>query len=259
MSEEIKPESVNAGSSEESKVNLEDYVSKEEYANLEKKLGDNSAELGSLRTFFETVKPLMEKLEEQPDLLDAIVEGKVTAELVQAVEEGKISLEGAKEVIQAHTEVKEELGKEKYEKLSPDAISKMIEQKLEENIKPLIERMGNSEKSFNKALKETKKSREFEDRVNDFVKNTPDFQEYAEEISKWLDEHPKQFDVDVAYYAVKGQKTTAEAKKEADEKAAEEAKKIAANAGLGGDKGSSIKSDPELVDSLFADYKSPNL
>ncbi|MBU0958950.1 MAG: hypothetical protein KKB31_03310, partial [Nanoarchaeota archaeon] len=85
MSEEKNPESVeNTGSSAddlikdpnldpndmgegagESKeeIDLEKYVEKEQYEELEKKLGTQGDELGEYRSFIKDITPLMEKLE----------------------------------------------------------------------------------------------------------------------------------------------------------------------------------------------------
>ncbi len=241
-----------------SAINLADYVSKTDYEELTHKLGENSEELGKLRKFFEDINPLMEKLQDQPEVIEAIVAGKLDSKLAQAVMDGKVKLDDATTVAQAHAQVKDDLGKDKYEKLPAEEITKLVKEKLEESLAPIIERFGKSEQNFNKALTESDERREFENKVNNFIKNTDDFKDYAGEVDKWLDEHPDQYDIEVAYYAVKGKKTTTEAKKEAEIAAAEEAKKLAANAGGGNSQGGSVIKDPDFIDKLFGNVKNPN-
>ena len=38
-----------------------------------------------------------------------------------------------------------------------------------------------------------------------FILSTPDFNEYAERIEKWLDEHPYEDDKEVAYKTIKSE------------------------------------------------------
>jgi len=231
-----------------SEINLDDYISKKDYEELQKKLGENSAELGGLRNFFTEVHPLLEKLQDQPDVIQAIIDGKIDSSLAQAVLEGKVKIGDAKDVAEAHAQVKEDLGKDKYDKLGPDEIKKLVTDRLEESMKPVIDKLMKSEQHFNKALTDAEERREY----------TPDYQDFAADIDKWFDEHPNQFDIEVAYYAVKGKQTTAEARKKAEEVAAEEAKKLAANAGGGQSRGNASVNDPDLVDKLFGDIRNPN-
>jgi len=243
---------------EKSEINLDDYVAKVDYEELEKKLGTNSEELGKLRKFVEEVYPLMTKLQDQPEVIEAIMAGKLDSKLAQEVMEGKIKLDDATEVAQANAEVKKDLGDKKYEKFSAEDIEKLIVKKLEDTINPVIEKLGKSEKNFNKALTESEERREFEDKVNGFIKNTSDFQDHAADIDKWFEENPDQFDIEVAYYAVKGKKTVTEAKKEAEVAAAEEAKNVAANAGGGGSQGGDVSANPDVLNDLFGSGKNPN-
>ena len=244
--------------SAKSEINLEDYVSKLDYEELQKKLGTNSEELGSLRKFFEEINPLMTKLQDQPEVIEAIMAGKLDKDLAQKVLEGKVKLDDATDVVQAHAEVKEELGDKKYEKLSGDDIEKLIVKKLEDTIQPVIDRLGKSEKNFNKALTESEERRDFENKVNTFIEGTPDFKDYAADVDKWFEENPDQFNVEVAYYAVKGRKSTVEAAKEAEVAAAEAAKNVAANAGGGQSQGGTVVTDPDFVEKLFGKPQNPN-
>lgn len=239
-------------------VNLADYVSKVDYEALATKLGENSSELGGLRKFFEEIHPLMEKLQDQPEVIEAIVSGKLDSKLAQAVMDGKVDLKDATQVAEVHAQVKDELGKDKYNKLSGDDIEKLVMRKIESSLTPIIEKLGKSEQNLNKALTESDERREFENKVNGFIKNTNDFQDYAADVDKWFDEHPDQFDVEVAYYAVKGRKTTTEAMKQAEVTAAEEAKRLAANAGGGSSQGGAVINDPDFVDRLFGKVRNPN-
>ena len=50
--------------------------------------------------------------------------------------------------------------------------------------------------------KECNELKDFEAYVQDFISKTPDFNEYAPEIDRWLDTHDST-DIDAAYRAVK--------------------------------------------------------
>ena len=111
---------------------------------------------------------------------------------------------------------------------------------------------------FQKELKERDDLNAFETEVNEFIARTPDFKQYAPEIDKWLDEHDVT-DIAVAYYAVKGELSEKEAKKQADIDKAEAEKSGALNMGGGGNTSTYIKGDENVVDSLIASKSNPNI
>lgn len=217
------------------------------YKELESKFGAQGNELGEYRNFIEGITPLLEKLDASPELAKAIVEGKIDSEVAKAALEGKITLGEAKQVQDAHKEVKKELGQNKYEAASPDEIAKLIEDKV-----------NAAKVEMEKRVSEAEELRSFERSVQDFIERTPDFAEYAAEIDTWLDEHDTT-DIQVAYYAVKGQISEREAKKKAEEDGAENAKRVAMNAAGGSGEGSFIPKDSEAIDSLISHRSNPNI
>jgi hypothetical protein len=236
----------------EPKINLEDYVPKTQYTELEAKLGTQGQELGEYRKFLGDISPLLDKIQASPELAEAILDDKINSDLVKAIIDGKVSIQAATEVAQAHKEVKEALGTKEYEKLSKTEIENLVKAQVAEQVKSL-------EKGFTAKISETEEKREFEDSVNEFIKNTPDFKEYAEDISKWLEQNPDQYRIDVAYLAVKGKKSVDAAQKEAQAKALDAAKNVALNAAGGSSQGGQIGPNENIVDSLIRNKSNPNL
>lgn len=274
MSEEKNPESVeNTGSSVDDLINgpvpepneiddgkgepgeevdLEKYVPKEQYEKLEEKLGTQGDELGEYRGFIKDITPLMEKLEGKDEIVQAILDDKITPELAKAVSDGKVSIDDATKVADAHKEVKKDLGKKEYEKANPEEIEKLIAEKVDKIV---------SEKTtvLDKKISDSDSRRDFEEDVKDFVKNTPDFSDYSEEIADFFKDNPKQYDIRVAYNAVKGKILSDQQDKDAEVQAAEKAKELAGNAGGGSSQGATIASGKEKVDELIADNVNPNI
>jgi len=233
----------------------DETVPKKHYDELEKKIGSQGLELGETRkkveeyeTFIEGVTPALEKLEADPDLYYAIMNGKIDSNLVKAALEGKITLENAKQVTEAHQEVKKDLGKKGYEETKPADIEKMISDKLE----AMKETINND---LEKNLKEERELREYEDGVKTFLTNTKDFSEYAEDIKKYMDEKDIT-DVEMAYHVVKGMALASKAEKSGSANAA---KDLATNAGGGSSQATGELTDQELVDKLIGGPTNPNL
>ncbi|MCK5616264.1 hypothetical protein KAR91_81130 [Candidatus Pacearchaeota archaeon] len=235
----------------EGATETKETVSKEQYEQLESKLGSQGQELGDYREFYKNVGPLLKELDKQPDLIEAIMAGKIDADLVQAAMDGKVTIQEAKEVSEAHTEVKKELGKKEYEKTSPEDINKLITDKVAEGLKDIKD-------DFNKNISEVEDMREYENRITDFMSNTDDFAEYSVNIDKWFQDHPEQDDIEVAYNAVKGAALVklAEDNKSKDE--AEANKDAAANAAGGGSPSNTIIEDENIVDKLISNTSNPN-
>ena len=236
-------------------VDLSNYIEKSQYEDLESKLGTQGNELGDLRDFFESVSPLLTKLDENPELIDAILEDKIDANLIKAAAEGKVSVDDAKVVTKAHEEIKKELGEKKYEKSTPEEIEKLISEK----IVNVDEKLENFKKDYKKDIEEIEEKRVFEQSVYDFVNSTPDFADYSEGITKWFKDNPNQSDIKIAYDAVKG--VALQKKYEADEKAqaGENAKDIAANAGGGSSQNSGSVEQGNQVDDFIGNNSNPNL
>ena len=223
-------------------------VTLEQYKELETKLGTQGQELGDYRKFFADVAPLLDKLDKSPELVQAIIDGKIDTELAKAALEGKISYKDAAEITTAHTEVKKELGEKKYEATSPEVIAKLVDDKI-----------SSVKTEINDSLREAEEIRTFESNVNDFITRTPDFAEYAKDIDVWLDNHDIT-DIEVAYYAVKGQVSERRAKEIADQNKAEYEKDIALNVGGGNSRVTySEEASGKIIDSLISGRSNPNV
>jgi hypothetical protein len=239
-----------AGESKE-KIDLENYVDKEQYEELEKKLGTQGEELGEYRNFIKDITPLMEKLEGKDEIVQAILDDKITPDLAKAVSEGKVSIDDATKVAEAHKEVKKDLGKKEYEKTDPEEIEKLISDKVDKIV---------DEKTtvLDKKISDSDDRRDFEEDVKEFVKNTSDFGEYSEKIADFFKENPKQHDIRVAYNAVKGEVLSAKQVKEDESQAAEKAKELAGNAAGGKSQGAVIVQEKDKIDELIGDNANPN-
>lgn len=191
--------------------------------------------------------PLLNKLDESPELVNAILSGKVDKTLAEAALNGTVSIGEAAAITKAHAEVKEDLGAGGYKKTSSEDIAKMIEEKV-----------GQVRKETADKLKDMEDTRNFEASVQDFISRTPDFTDYARDIDQWLNSHDVT-DIEVAYWAVKGQLSDREAKKLAQENAVENAKNMALNAGGGGQRSNFVPASDELVDQLIAGKSNPNV
>ena len=222
-------------------------IDPEQHKELEGLVGRQGQELGEYRKFFSDIAPLLDKLDKSPEIVQAIIDGNITTDLAKAAIDGKVSISDAKIVSKAHEEVKKELGKEGYQGASPDEITKLVEEKAKE-IKG----------EFQKELKDRDELSAFESGVNDFISRTPDFTKYASEIDKWLDEHDVT-DIAVAYYAVKGELSEKEARKQALIDKAEEEKSGALNMGGGQGNATRIRGDSNMIDSLIAGKSNPNI
>jgi len=208
---------------------------REAKTNLEKKLGEQGSELGEFRSFFNNISPVLEKLDASPELVQAILDGKVTI--------GEAAL-----ITEAHDKVKKDMGKEEYTQASAEDIAKLVQAEV-----------GKAEQKMDAKMAEMEELRVYEASINEFIARTPDFPEYAKEVDKWMDEHKDVLDVSVAYYAVKGQMSEAESRKRAEIDAAEYAKQNAGAAGGGSSRASYVPSDSNIVDELISGRSNPNV
>lgn len=222
-------------------------INPEQHKELESLVGRQGQELGEYRKFFTDIAPLLDKLDKNPEIVQAIIDGNITGDLAKAAMEGKVTISDAQIVSKAHEEVKKDLGKEGYKGASPDEVTKLVEDKAKE-----------LRGDFDAKLKERDELSAFESTVNDFISRTPDFSKYASDIDKWLDEHDVT-DIAVAYYAVKGELSEKEAKKQADIDKAEAEKGNALNMGGGAGNATHIRGDSSVLDSLISSKSNPNI
>ncbi len=214
-----------------------------QYKELEQRFGQQGRELGEYRTFFESVSPLLDKLDKDPALVQAILDNKIDSTLIQAVVDGKISMGDAQVVTEAKDKaVADAGGEKKFSGLSSADAEKLIEKKVQE---------------VRRELEEGAELKSFEEKTTRFIDSTPDFVEYADEIDKWLDSHDIT-DIEVAYYAVKGKMSEGSAKKLAEEEEAERAKQFALNAQGGGVTSQYADDGTPLIDKLVGGTNSPN-
>ena len=260
MTDEVKNGSAPAGSPEAAKTGPEGQpegsapagdskatITEEQYKSLESKLGTQGKELGDYRTFVKSITPLLDKLDDQPELIQAILDGKITAEMAEAVVEGKVSKKDAEKVSSAHDKVKKDLGKKGYDKADANEIEKRVEDEITK-----------VRGDFDKKLKESEEMRSFKEKVNDFISNTKDFPEFAEEVEKLILDNPNIDDIELAYHVVKGKKLQ-EDKAKADEAAnSEAAKGLALNATGGSSQGAKVVSDEAVIDQLISSKSNPN-
>jgi len=226
-----------------------------QYEEASKKITEQGDELGEFRTFFKNVSPLLDKLNDQPELIQAIIDGKVDSNMAKAAIEGKINLEEAKEVTEAHKEVKKELGNKEYEKASPEDIERMVSEKVE---KLVSEKVAETKTTLQKNIDENEALRNFENNIKEFISNTPDFKDYADEVHKYLDAHKEIDDIEIAYKVVKGEALEKKFKESESANAGEAAKELAANAGGGASQGATFVEGQDIVDKLIAGRSNPN-
>lgn len=225
-----------------------DFDYKKGYEELESKLGAQGGEVGEYRKFFKDIEPLLNKLEGQPELVQAILDGKIDSKLASSVLDGSIKPEDAEAITKAHDEVKKDLGDKKYENTSAENIEKLVSGQLDK-----------FRDEMTSTLKESQSLQSFEARVNDFIANTADFADYATNIEKWLDDHPEQDDIETAYQVVKGIALAHKAEEERQSKEGEDAKNMAANAAGGASQGAQVVTDTNIADQLIGNTRNPNV
>jgi len=235
---------------DEGKISKVEYDKlKSNYEALEKKLGDQGVELGENRELMESLRPLMERLNDHPELITAITSGKLTGELAKAALEGKVTIEEAATVTKAHEEVKKELGKTEYNKTSSEDIEKLVTEKIEA-----------LSKKFDSRIDESEEIRRYTDDVRNFLASKGDkYDEYASAIDEWRKEHPDVNDIRVIWDAVVGAEAQKAKSKKDEETAGESAKEVAANATGGSGSQTGVIRDNNLVDQLIAGKSNPNV
>jgi len=212
------------------------------YDELMSRFGTQGQELGEYRQFFQNIAPLLDKLDQSPELVQAIIDGKIDKQIAQAVMEGRVDVRDAAIVQQAHDTVKEKLGDEKYNMATPESVTKLVEAQVAK---------------FRKEFEEKADLQSFQENTQRFIEKTADFKEYADEIDKWLDSHDVH-DIEVAYYAVKGKMSESNAQKAAEIAIAERAKEMMSNASGGGQTAQFTADGTPLVDKLISGQVNPN-
>lgn len=244
-----KDESVNAGSSVdagqgsgngESKINLEDFVPKSQYAELERKLGSQGKELGEARAFITELTPLLDKLDANPEVVEALRDGKLDSDLAKAILEGRIGIVEAQAVAKANEDIKNDMGEAGHAQLSPEELAKQILEK----IQPVIE---NVKVELKKDIDEVKDVREFEEEVAKFIASHPDYDDYADAITAYTEEHPEQQDLEMVYHYIKGRAQAAKAAADG-EKASVEASKESLPPATGTTRNSPASEGPSVED-----------
>lgn len=234
------------GEDNKGEANTTNYT-EAQYKELEVKLGSQGKELGDNRKFIEEITPLMEKLQGKTELVEAIMNDKISPELMQSVADGTVTTKEAKDVTKAHDDVKKDLGDKGYDKTSQEDIKKLVADKI-----------GEVRQDFKKTLDEKDQQNEYDDKLKSFINNTPDFEEHTQTIAKYLQENPSVIDVKVAYDAVTGIALRAKYAKQEEKDAADLAKDIAGNAGGGSGQNSANMSKEDLLDKLIGKAKDPN-
>ena len=217
-----------------------------QHAELESLVGRQGQELGEYRKFYQDIAPLLEKLDKSPEIVQAVLNGQLTVDMAKAAMEGKIKIEDAQIVSKAHEIVKKDLGATGYAGTSSEDVTKLVDAKAQE-----------LKADFDKQLKERDELAQFDSEVNDFITRTPDFSKYASEIDKWIDEHDVT-DIAVAYYAVKGELSEKEAKKQAEIDLANHQKDLAAGV-TGSGRATYIRNDDNVIDQLIGTKSNPNI
>lgn len=212
------------------------------YDELAARFGTQGQELGEYRQFFQNIAPLLDKLDQSPELVQAIIDGKVDKGIAQAVMEGRVDIRDAAIVQQAAATVKENLGEKKFDLATPEAVQKLVEAEANK---------------IRKEFEEKADLATFQDYTQKFIEKTPDFQEYADQIDTWLDNHDVA-DIEVAYYAVKGKMSEEAATKAAETAAADRAKDVMSNASGGGQTAQYSQDGTPLVDRLISGQVNPN-
>lgn len=233
----------------------EEMVPKSQLKEAQKIAGDNSDELGGYRDFMKTISPLLNKLESNPELLNAIMEDKFTPELAKAVADGKVSITDAKAVTEAHDKVKKDLGTD-YNKTSPEDINKLV---TEQVTKVVGEAVSKVKSEFDSRLSSSEKQKEYMDDISEFIKNTPDFAEHAPEVEKYMKEHPGIFDIQLIFDAVAGKAAMKKLAGNKDENEIEEKKKLAAAAAAGGAPNTAAINGDDNFDTYIKGHGNPNI
>jgi len=237
--------------SEKKDENKEEMVPISRLKSAEQKiseLGDNKARN---EEWFKDNKNWLDPIVANPEIAEALRTGKLDGDLAKGILEGKVTLEEAKAVTKATEDVKKEVGTEKFEGMSAEAASKLVEAEV---AKQFISLQKDVDSRFSKQALEDSAVKE----NSNFIADTPDFADYADDVNQWLDKHSDVWKLEDAYHAVKGRRMTdTEAKKRAEE-VAEEKKRLASNAGGGTSEAGAIANN-SMIDAIFSGNDDANV
>lgn len=237
-----KPDQGQPGGQADKTGGEESGSNEKSYEDLAARFGSQGQELGEYRQFFQNISPLLDKLDESPEMVQAIIDGKLDKDITSAVIEGRVDIKDAEAVDEAQKKVKKEMGKKAFEEAKPEDLTKKVETEMAK---------------FRKEFEDKADLQSFQEYSQKFIEKTEDFEKYADEIDKWLDDHDVT-DIEVAYYAVKGKQSEEEATQEAKEAAAERSKEVMANASGGGQTAQFSEDGEPVVDQLIAGRPNPN-
>jgi len=243
-----------AGGNQKKDIDLSKYVSKEDYEEIEKNLGEKLEEVTDYKSFFEEISPLLDKLQDMPEVAEAILGDKLTTDLANAILEGKVEIKDATTVATAHEKVKKELGNSAYNKASSEDITKLIEEKLA----GIEDRFTKATDKFSKNISDIEEKREVEKDTTKFIESVGDFDDFAEDVVEYLESHPKVDDIETAYHVVKGISLSKDAAQRAETRAIEDKKSLASNAGGGMSRGKQVIKDKNILDELLPGSQNPN-
>lgn len=242
------PNNLNASQGED---NIPDgYIPEEEaqkkIEELQEEMTQQGEKLGKYQEIFQDVQPLLNKLDGQPELVDAILNGDIDADIAQKVADGEITPEQA-QAEQDHKDANQSNEGDNTQELSIDKLEQMVEEKT-----------GAVKEEVEKKLQEQKRKRQFEKEIEQFMESTPDFDKYADDIAAFLNEHEEIENIEVAYNAVKGQRLEQEQKEQSEQDKKQEAKRRAMNAAGGRSQGGQPIQDSDALDDLIAPSSNPN-
>lgn len=229
-----------------------------QFSELENKLGTQGQEVGELRSFIRSIEPVLDQLEQSPEFLQALMDGKIDSSMVEAVLQGKVNPDDAQTVTEAHKKVKDDMGKKAYAKATPEEIETKVQNELKKQEEVFEKKLQETKESIEASLRNENSLRDFQDEITDFIKNTEDYPQYAEGVYEWLDKHPNVDDIETAYNAVKAAAIVKAAEEESKKTRVDMAKEIAANAGGGSSQNANIINDTDVVDNLISGTSNPN-
>lgn len=221
------------GSGDTGETKTEETVPKSQYEELFSKFGKQGEELGIYRKYAEEFEPIMKLMEDNPEIEEALLSGKLDSELAKAVLDGRVTKEQATEVAEAHQQVKKDMTKDEYKEASPDKIleemGKIVDAKLQEALKPAIEQSEKKINDLSSQMSTQQRIAANEQKIREFIAATQDFGEYSSEIQERMEARPGLSIVE-AYELVKAKHILEQASKERSDHDARSSKEVAANA-----------------------------
>lgn len=224
------------GSGASGQTNAGDTIPKAQYDELYSKFGEIGEKLGVYKKFYEESEPLMDLLEQNPEIEEALLSGKFDAELAKAVLDGRVTKETAATVADAHQQAKDNMTKEELAKVSPEEMLKkmdaIIEAKFDALLKPTTSQIEKKIEGLGAQMTAQQRIAANEQKIREFIANTPDFGDFSGDIQKRMEERPGTTVME-AYELAKARHIVQSAQKSQEGKNARDSKEIAANAGGG--------------------------